>query len=254
MGSRYSPELKAKILALALEGRSPNSLAAEYPPTHQAIRNWLKAAKSEAAGQTKSQETGSQETKNQDTSSQSEVVNVSPSQVKGNGKTRAYKSRKYRTKSTAQEIRAREAKRESEAILLRQGRRAVRNAKERAILTTGRTLSGNALTNVAGADLARQRLKEALDAVGWNLETHTKALWEMTQATKWQTVNKEALETRDNDASLRAMEMLGKLLGSAGCIPPPMIEEGPRGGAAVVRFVQAGPDGQETVIEIGVKS
>jgi transposase len=37
----YSPELRQKILDLVRAGRSPSSLAREFEPTENTIRNWI---------------------------------------------------------------------------------------------------------------------------------------------------------------------------------------------------------------------
>ena len=37
----YSPELRRRLVELVRSGRSPESLAEEYEPTAQTIRNWL---------------------------------------------------------------------------------------------------------------------------------------------------------------------------------------------------------------------
>ena len=41
---RYSPEYKARIVELARAGRSAASLAAEFGPSDQTIRNWVRRA------------------------------------------------------------------------------------------------------------------------------------------------------------------------------------------------------------------
>ena len=41
---RYAPEFKERIVDLARAGRSPGSLAREFDPTEQTIRNWVKQA------------------------------------------------------------------------------------------------------------------------------------------------------------------------------------------------------------------
>ena len=41
---RYPPEFKERIVELARAGRSPGSLAREFEPTDQTIRNWVKRA------------------------------------------------------------------------------------------------------------------------------------------------------------------------------------------------------------------
>jgi len=40
----YSPELRRRLVALVAAGRSPESLAEEYEPSSQAIRNWVRQA------------------------------------------------------------------------------------------------------------------------------------------------------------------------------------------------------------------
>ena len=40
----YSPELRRRLVAMVQAGRSPASLAEEYEPTEQCIRNWVKQA------------------------------------------------------------------------------------------------------------------------------------------------------------------------------------------------------------------
>ena len=40
----YSPELRRRLVALVASGRSPESLAEEYEPSSQAIRNWVRQA------------------------------------------------------------------------------------------------------------------------------------------------------------------------------------------------------------------
>jgi transposase len=40
----YPPEFRQQILELVRAGRSPEELAAEFEPTAQTIRNWLKQA------------------------------------------------------------------------------------------------------------------------------------------------------------------------------------------------------------------
>jgi transposase len=42
--SPYPPELRRRLVALVRSGRSPESLAEEYEPSAQAIRNWLRQA------------------------------------------------------------------------------------------------------------------------------------------------------------------------------------------------------------------
>ena len=41
---RYSPEYKERIVELVRAGRSPGSLAREFEPSEQTIRNWVKQA------------------------------------------------------------------------------------------------------------------------------------------------------------------------------------------------------------------
>ena len=41
---RYPPEFKERIVELARAGRSPGSLAREFEPSEQTIRNWVKQA------------------------------------------------------------------------------------------------------------------------------------------------------------------------------------------------------------------
>ena len=40
----YPPEFRQQILELVRAGRSPDELAAEFEPTAQTIRNWIKQA------------------------------------------------------------------------------------------------------------------------------------------------------------------------------------------------------------------
>ncbi len=40
----YSPEFRRRIVELVRSGRSPESLAEEYEPSGQTIRNWLRQA------------------------------------------------------------------------------------------------------------------------------------------------------------------------------------------------------------------
>ncbi len=40
----YPPEFRQQILELVRAGRSPDELAAEFEPTAQTIRNWMKQA------------------------------------------------------------------------------------------------------------------------------------------------------------------------------------------------------------------
>ena len=41
---RYPPEYKERIVELVRAGRSPGSLAREFEPSEQTIRNWVKQA------------------------------------------------------------------------------------------------------------------------------------------------------------------------------------------------------------------
>ena len=41
---RYTPEYKERIVELVRAGRSPGSLAREFEPSEQTIRNWVKQA------------------------------------------------------------------------------------------------------------------------------------------------------------------------------------------------------------------
>ena len=41
---RYPPEFKQRIVELARAGHSPGSLAREFAPSEQTIRNWVKRA------------------------------------------------------------------------------------------------------------------------------------------------------------------------------------------------------------------
>ena len=41
---RYPPEYKEQIVGLVRSGRSPGSLAREFEPSEQTIRNWVKQA------------------------------------------------------------------------------------------------------------------------------------------------------------------------------------------------------------------
>ena len=43
-GGRYPPEYKVQIVELVRAGRSPGSLAREFEPSEQTIRNWVKQA------------------------------------------------------------------------------------------------------------------------------------------------------------------------------------------------------------------
>ena len=40
----YPPELRRRLVAMVQAGRSPASLAEEYEPSEQCIRNWVKQA------------------------------------------------------------------------------------------------------------------------------------------------------------------------------------------------------------------
>jgi transposase len=40
----YSPELRRRLVELVRSGRSPDSLAEEFEPSGQAIRNWVRQA------------------------------------------------------------------------------------------------------------------------------------------------------------------------------------------------------------------
>ncbi len=40
----YPPEFRQQIVELARAGRSPNELAAEFEPSSETIRNWIKQA------------------------------------------------------------------------------------------------------------------------------------------------------------------------------------------------------------------
>ena len=40
----YPPELRRRLVELVRTGRSPESLAEEYEPSAQAIRNWVRQA------------------------------------------------------------------------------------------------------------------------------------------------------------------------------------------------------------------
>lgn len=42
--ARYSPEFKEQMVELVRAGHSPGSLAREFKPSHQTIRNWVKQA------------------------------------------------------------------------------------------------------------------------------------------------------------------------------------------------------------------
>ena len=41
---RYAPEYKERVVELARAGRSPGSLAREFEPSEQTIRNWVRQA------------------------------------------------------------------------------------------------------------------------------------------------------------------------------------------------------------------
>jgi transposase len=41
---RYAPEFKEQMVALVRSGRSPESLAKEFPPSAKTIREWAKQA------------------------------------------------------------------------------------------------------------------------------------------------------------------------------------------------------------------
>ena len=41
---RYPPEYRERLVELAQSGRSPGSLAREFEPSEQTIRNWVKQA------------------------------------------------------------------------------------------------------------------------------------------------------------------------------------------------------------------
>ena len=41
---RYAPEYKEQIVELVRSGRSPGSLAREFEPSEQTIRNWVRQA------------------------------------------------------------------------------------------------------------------------------------------------------------------------------------------------------------------
>lgn len=41
---RYPPELKMRMVELVRGGRNPGSLAREFEPSEQAIRNWVRQA------------------------------------------------------------------------------------------------------------------------------------------------------------------------------------------------------------------
>ena len=46
----YTPEFRRQMIELVRSGRSPESLAKEFEPTAQAIRNWVAQAEREAGG------------------------------------------------------------------------------------------------------------------------------------------------------------------------------------------------------------
>ena len=48
----YPPELKQKVLDLIRSGRTPASLAREFEPTENSIRNWRKQAELDAGRRT----------------------------------------------------------------------------------------------------------------------------------------------------------------------------------------------------------
>ena len=45
----YTPEFRRQMIELVRSGRSPESLAKEFEPTSQAIRNWVAQAERDAA-------------------------------------------------------------------------------------------------------------------------------------------------------------------------------------------------------------
>lgn len=45
---QYPPEIRQRILELVKAGRTPGSLAREFEPTDQTIRNWVKRAQVDA--------------------------------------------------------------------------------------------------------------------------------------------------------------------------------------------------------------
>lgn len=47
----YPPEYRDQIIALARSGRSPQDLAAEFEPSSQTIRNWIRQAKIDSGQQ-----------------------------------------------------------------------------------------------------------------------------------------------------------------------------------------------------------
>ena len=46
----YTPEFRRQMIELVRSGRSPESLAKEFEPTAQAIRNWVAQAERDAGG------------------------------------------------------------------------------------------------------------------------------------------------------------------------------------------------------------
>ena len=44
----YTPEFRGQMIELVRSGRSPESLAKEFEPTAQAIRNWVAQAERDA--------------------------------------------------------------------------------------------------------------------------------------------------------------------------------------------------------------
>ena len=44
----YTPEFRRQMIELVRSGRSPESLAKEFEPTAQAIRNWVAQAERDA--------------------------------------------------------------------------------------------------------------------------------------------------------------------------------------------------------------
>jgi transposase len=49
---RYSAELQEELIRLVRAGRTPEQLAAEFEPSAQAIRNWVKQAELDAGTRT----------------------------------------------------------------------------------------------------------------------------------------------------------------------------------------------------------
>jgi transposase len=47
-GAPYTPEFRRQMIELVRSGRSPESLAKEFEPTAQAIRNWVVQAERDA--------------------------------------------------------------------------------------------------------------------------------------------------------------------------------------------------------------